>query len=101
MWRTDLSKRDVFKPHKQLLSQQIFESERIVVREITGEEAFKRIDGTLQATERSLILTGDLAALRKQSKLTEIHNPGTFGSGFSAYLAPDGSLILLWVIPEG
>lgn len=101
MWRLDLSKRDAFKPHKQPLAQQILERDRINVRDISGEEAFKRIDGTLQLSERSLILTGDLATLRKQPKLTEIHNPGTFGSGFSGYLAPDGTLILLWIIPEG
>jgi len=101
MWRDDLSKHDAFESHKQVLSKQLFESERIVVRETTGEEAFERIDGTLQEAERSLILTGDLSALRKQSKLTEIHNPGTFGNGFSAYLDSAGALILLWVIPEG
>jgi hypothetical protein len=48
-----------------------------------------------------LILVGDPATLRKHSRLIEIHNPGTFGSGFSAYLTPDGDLILLWIIPEG
>lgn len=101
MWHDDLSKREAFKLHKNLLSHQIFESERIVVREVSGEEAFKRIDGTLHARERSLILTGDLATLRKQAKLTEIHNPGTIGNGFSAYLDSDGRLILMWVIPEG
>ena len=101
MWRDDLSMRDAFKSHKQLLAQQLFERERISLRDTTGEEAFKRIDGTLGPSERSLILTGDLATLRKQAKLTEIHNPGTFGNGFSAYLTPDGDLILLWIIPEG
>jgi len=101
IWRDDLSKRDTFKPHKQLLAHQLFERERIIVRDSTGDEAFKRIDGTLSPSERSLILTGDLATLRKHPKLTEIHNPGTFGNSFSAYLAPDGALILLWIIPEG
>jgi hypothetical protein len=101
MWRDDLSMRDAFKSHKELLAQQLFEKKRISVRDTTGEEAFKRIDGTLRPSDRSLILTGDLATLRKHSKLTEIHNPGTFFNGFSAYLTPDGSLILLWIIPEG
>ena len=99
MWRYDLSMRGAFKPHKQQLAQQLFERERTIVRDTTGEEAFKRIDGSLHSSE--LILTGDLATLRKQSKLTEIYNPGTFLSGFAAYLTPDGDLILLWIIPEG
>jgi hypothetical protein len=106
MWRYDLSMRGAFKPHKQQLAQQLFERERIIVRDTTGEEAFKFIDGSLRRIDGSLhfselILTGDLATLRKQSKLTEIHNPGTVFSGFSAYLTPDGDLILLWIIPEG
>ena len=99
MWRYDLSMRGAFKPHKQQLAQQLFERERIIVRDTTGEEAFKRIDGSLHSSE--LILTDDLATLQKQSKLTEIHNPGTIFSGFSAYLTPDGDLILLWITPEG
>jgi len=101
MWRYDLSMRGAFKPHKQQLAQQLFERERIAIRDTTGEEAFKLIDRSLRPSERSLILTGDLATLRKQSKLTEIYNPGTFLSGFAAYLTPDGDLILLWIIPEG
>jgi hypothetical protein len=47
IWRDDLSKRDAFKSHNQLLAQQLFEKGRISVRDTTGEEAFKRIDGTL------------------------------------------------------
>ena len=101
MWRYDLSMRRAFKPHKQQLAQQLFERERIAIRDTTGEEAFKLIDRSLRPSERSLILTGDLATLRKQSKLTEIYNPGTIFSGFSAYLTPDGELILLWIMPEG
>jgi hypothetical protein len=101
MWRDDLSMREAFKPHQQQLAQQLFERERIAIRDTTGEEAFKLIDRSLRPSERSLILTGDLATLRKQSKLTEIYNPGTFLSGFAAYLTPDGDLILLWIIPEG
>jgi hypothetical protein len=101
MWRNDLSMREAFKLHKQQLDQQLFERERVVVRDTSGEEAFKRIDGTLHTSERSLILTGDLATLRKHPKLTEVHNAGTYGNGFAAYLTPEGTLILLWVIPEG
>ena len=104
MWRYDLSMRRAFKPHKQQLAQQLFERERISVRDTTGEEAFKLIDGELRwrkGNSSELILTGDLATLRKQSKLTEIYNPGTFLSGFAAYLTPDGDLILLWITPEG
>jgi hypothetical protein len=101
VWRDDLSKRDAFKPHKQQLAEQLFETERVIVRETTGREAFDRIDGTLRPSERSLILLGDLQQLRQQPKLTEIHNPGTFGNGFSAYVAPNGKLSFLWIIPEG
>jgi hypothetical protein len=97
-WRDDLSKRDAFKG----LTEQIFETERIVVREITGQAAFERIDGTLTASERrTLILLGELNQLRKQPKLKEVHNPGTFGNGFSAYLTPEGELLFFWIIPEG
>ena len=101
MWRDGLSKRDAFKRHKELVSQQISDNKGIMVLEIAGEEAFKRIDDTLAPTERSLIITGDLAALRKHPKLTMVHNPGTFGNGFSAYFDADGTLVLLWIIPEG
>jgi len=64
LWRDDLSLRDAFQPHKQLLDQQLFERNRVVVRDTTGEQAFKRIGGTLHAFERSLILAGDLPSLR-------------------------------------
>ncbi|HEV7402770.1 MAG TPA: hypothetical protein VGO11_07595 [Chthoniobacteraceae bacterium] len=101
MWRDDLSKRASFKAHHDFLAQHLFDREQITVGKITGEAAFQRVDGTLAPSERSLILTGDLAALRKQPILTEVHSFGGFGNSFSAYLAPDGALILFWIIPEG
>ena len=101
IWRDELSKRDSFKFYHRLLAQQLFEPKRIIVRETTGDAAFDRIDGTLAPSERKLILLGDLDQLRKQPKLTEVHNPGTFGNGFSAYTTPKGELLLFWIIPEG
>lgn len=101
VWRDDLSKRESFKFHNQLLAQLLFEPKRIVVRETTGQAAFARVDGTLAPSERKLILLGDLDQLRKQPKLIEVQNPGTFGNGFSAYTTPKGELLLFWIIPEG
>lgn len=101
LWRDDLSKRANFKVHSEKLEQLIFETKRLVVRDAAGEETAERIERVLAGSKRSLILTGDLAALRKHPKLTEVHNPGTFRNGFSAYFAPDDSLVLLWIIPEG
>lgn len=100
VWRSDLSKREAFKPHNGRLAQQLFERERVLVRESTGQEAFALIDGSLRPSERALVLLGDLQQLRQQPRLTEIYHPGTMEfSGFSAYLAPDGKLLFLWIMP--
>lgn len=101
LWKNDLSKRPAFQPHNQQLQMQLFDAKQVTLLDITGEAAFERVDGTLAASERKLILFGDLAALRKHAKLKEVHNAGGIGNGFSAYMTPDGQLQLLWIIPEG
>jgi hypothetical protein len=101
-WRDDLSKRDAFKAYHGVLNEQIFETKRIGIREITGQAAFERVDSTLTPAERhTLILLGELEPLRKQPKLLEVYNPGTLGSGFTAYMSAEGNLLFFWIIPEG
>ena len=100
-WRDDLSKREEFKRNGDALTAQVFENERLVAVEIDGRIAADIIESVLTTQERHLILLGDLEDLRKHPQLTEVQNPGTIGSGFSAYLTPDGKVVFLWIIPEG
>jgi hypothetical protein len=102
VWRDDVSKREAFQAYREWLGQQLFDDERTSVFESTGPVAFARVDSTLTPAERrTLILFGNLDRLREQTKLYEVHNPGTIGNGFSAYMTPEGELVFLWIIPEG
>jgi hypothetical protein len=100
LWRQDLSKRPQFKKFDGALSIQIYENARIKTVETSGAEVAQRIEA-LGTKQRSLILTGNVEALRQAGEVTEVLNPGTIKNGFAAYFDKDGNLVLFLIIPEG
>jgi len=101
-WEADLSKKLEASTFHEHLKHQIYEPGRVGAVAESTEKVHREIINCLTPKEMSLILYGKLADLKPDRKVWSVVNPGHSGSGFEALLdQKDGSVIFLWIVPEG
>jgi hypothetical protein len=92
-------------PFKRLeyFKSEVFDAGTVRVRLESSEECRKRVAATLTEKEKiSLILFGSLEDLKPVRQVWVIAYLSGFANGFEALLdRKDGSLLFIWIVPEG